>query len=192
MIPSDLISPPLVEPLALSDVKTWLRIDDTVDDVLIAGLITSARLAVEVSTGLLLITQNWRCYLDQWPTNGRLVLPYRPIQSLTAVAMRDGSGALKAVALDPFRIEPGREPSALLIAGALPMPSGLRNSILIDVSFGFGADGTSVPAPLLVAMRQMITFWYENRGDDGAQGSNAWPSTISALLHPYHRVRIGA
>lgn len=192
MIPNDLITPPSAEPLTLADVKTWLRVDDATDDGLIAGLITSARLTVEAATGLLLISQSWRCYFDQWPTDGRLVLPYRPVHALTSVNLRDQSGTLKAVALDPFSIEPGREPCALLVAGALPTPSGLPNGILIDVVFGFGADGTLVPAPLLAAMRQMIAFWYENRGDEGPQAANTWPSSIGALLHPYRRLRIGA
>lgn len=64
------IAGPAVEPITLSEAKAHLRVTDTVEDALISNLIKAAREEVEQATGLALITQEWRLYLDSWPPSG--------------------------------------------------------------------------------------------------------------------------
>jgi hypothetical protein len=65
-------SAPAVEPLTLAEVKTYLRVDYTAEDALIAMLITSAVTALDGyaqgTLGRALITQSWRMYLDGFPS----------------------------------------------------------------------------------------------------------------------------
>ena len=68
------ISAPAAEPVTLAEAKAHLRVVDAVEDTLISGLIKAAREEVEAATGLALISQNWRLYLDCWPPSG-LVRP---------------------------------------------------------------------------------------------------------------------
>ena len=52
-----LIAGPLVEPVSIGEVRSWLRVDNAEDDVQIATLIAAARLAIERATRLALISQ---------------------------------------------------------------------------------------------------------------------------------------
>lgn len=65
-----LTAPPAVEPLALADAKTHLRVDITDDDTLITALITAARRYCESALKQALITQSWTLYLDSFPSAG--------------------------------------------------------------------------------------------------------------------------
>lgn len=56
-----------------------------------------------------------------------------------------------------------------------PVPGGfwppvlyVPNAAQIHFVAGYGADGRNIPARARVALRQLIAFWYEHRGDDDA------------------------
>ena len=86
------IAAPVAEPVTLSEAKAHLRVSDTAEDTLITGLIKAAREEVEETTGLALITQDWRLYLDCWPPSGIVRLRRNPVQSVIQVTVYDGSG----------------------------------------------------------------------------------------------------
>ena len=67
------ISGPAVEPITLTEMKAYLRVDDDdgAQDDLISGLIKAARLMVEAASRRILIEQHWRVVLDRWPANRR-------------------------------------------------------------------------------------------------------------------------
>lgn len=80
-----LITPPSAEPLTLAEVKAHLRLDGAEEDVLLLSLIRTARQFIERETGLCLITQSWRLYLDRWPRNGVIRLLRSPVQVIQSV-----------------------------------------------------------------------------------------------------------
>src|SRR6266516_4738285 len=51
------LTPPTIEPIALSDAKTYLRVDFSDDDILIDALVTRARAYGETVTGRAIATQ---------------------------------------------------------------------------------------------------------------------------------------
>ena len=60
---------PSSEPITLADAKLHLKVETTADDSLIQSLITSCREEAEEYTGLILISQVWALYLNQFPSN---------------------------------------------------------------------------------------------------------------------------
>jgi uncharacterized phiE125 gp8 family phage protein len=80
-----LISGPSLEPITVAEAKVHLRLDSTVEDILIASLILTSRLHIEAALGLALVTQSWRLQLDAWPTGAAVTLPLHPVSSLTSV-----------------------------------------------------------------------------------------------------------
>jgi hypothetical protein len=78
-----LVTAPAVEPVALADAKTFLRVDldITQDDALISVLITAARRYAESYTGLSFITQTWKATFDQFPG---VVIPPTPFAAVAA------------------------------------------------------------------------------------------------------------
>jgi uncharacterized phiE125 gp8 family phage protein len=84
-----LLTPPAAEPVEVDDAKLALRIDGTEFDVLLPGLIASARQVAEQQTGRAFVAQTWRAELDDWPEAADLIAVYRP--SACAVTYWNGS-----------------------------------------------------------------------------------------------------
>ena len=65
-------TPPIEEPLSLSEVKAYLKVTSADDDALITRILTAVRRACEAWTGRALVTQTWTLWLDRFPrTEGR-------------------------------------------------------------------------------------------------------------------------
>ena len=62
-----LVTPPSVEPVSLAEAKAHLRVDVADDDLLIANLITAARMQAENLCRRAFVTQQYGLYLDSFP-----------------------------------------------------------------------------------------------------------------------------
>lgn len=184
-MPSLLLTAPAVEPVALADMKAFLRVETGDDDNVITPLIAGSRVHVEAQTRRALITQSWRLSRDAWPEDGRLKVLPAPLQSLTAARVYDQDGTASNVDTQAF--VPDRGASALVFAPwALPVPGRRAAGIELDVTVGYGDNASDVPEPLRQAIRLLVAHWYENRGLVGHGTAGApLPQTVAALLAPY-------
>jgi len=189
-----LITPPALEPVPLSDAKTWLRVSHAEHDDLIARLLTAARKTVEHQTGLALIRQSWTEALDHWP-QARLSgcgqafeLARRPLITVDAVRVRDHSGQLQLWDPDEYRVETGEAARLIaLLPFSLPV-SDRPGGIEIDFTAGFGDAADSVPAPLVEAVLRVLSQSY---GADRGEGTPSREDPkIQRLIAPYQRWRL--
>jgi uncharacterized phiE125 gp8 family phage protein len=182
-----LLTPPVVEPVSLPEVKAHLRIDVADEDALLGSLIVTSRLQIEAALALALNSQSWRLTLDCWPLGGTVEIPIRPLQSANGIRVRDL--AEMAVTVDPFAYAIDVASDIGRIAprsGYWPQPGIRQNGIEIDFVAGFGPAPADVPALIRQALLMLIAHWYENR-EPAAVGSPAAriPDDVSALLAPY-------
>lgn len=185
-----LIAPPGVEPLALDDVKAWLRVTDDSEDDVIGALIASARLVVEALTRRSLMAQTWRLTLDRLPPDG-FALPMSPVRSITAIRIYAASGAAEVVPQERYALEQDLGTGRLRFLIDPPQPARPRGGVEIDFVTGFADTPQGVPAPLRQAMRLLVARWYENRGDVEADADmNRTPADVAALVSPYRRLRL--
>ena len=84
-----LITPPSAEPLTLAEARAHLRIDQHDEDALLLSLIRTARDHLERETGLCLIAQSWRLYLDRWMQDGIIRIARSPIQAIQNIRVHD-------------------------------------------------------------------------------------------------------
>jgi len=76
-----LVSDAASEPVTISDLMAFIRVDIDPNDGVMASLLKAARRRVEKETGLALLTQTWAAVMDRWPDT---VAPdYRPGQAPT-------------------------------------------------------------------------------------------------------------
>ncbi len=189
MIESDILISPPIEPVSLSDAKSWLKIDGSDDDLLIAGLISSARLTIEAITGLLLIAQTWRFRIKLDARERKIKLPHRPIISLSAAQLRDRANKSRSISLDGLAVD--RASTGILMIADDRIFSATDVSVLeLDAVMGFGLTPASVPEPLLTAIRILISFWHERRGDDPDGTVEPWPPQLATLLQPYREIKL--
>jgi uncharacterized phiE125 gp8 family phage protein len=166
---------PTVEPVTLTEVKLHLRLATTAagaaaytdEDDLLNRLITVARTQAEQETGRAFITQTKTYYLDKWPDETFIRLPYPTLQSATVTYRLedddDYDETLSTVDTDIVS-EPGR----VVLQPNESWPSGtLYTDRPIKIVFvcGYGDDADDVPENIKSAMLLKISDLYENRGE---------------------------
>ena len=77
---------PTVEPLTLTEVKSWLKVIGTSDDSLITMLLESTRQTIEDRLNLKMNTQTVVQKMDTWPKMNEFLLDMYPVQSVSAIA----------------------------------------------------------------------------------------------------------
>jgi uncharacterized phiE125 gp8 family phage protein len=188
MIPI-LITGPAVEPVSLAEMKAWLRLDGNDEDDLVAALTTAARLLVEASAGRFLITQVWRIVRDAWPADSIINAPYGPLTGLQAARVFDAQGNPQLLSASIFTVETAHEPARLRVVGVPMGPGRAREGIEIDLILGYGPTPADVPAVLRQAIRLLVAYWFENRGD-GRRRDLTLPKDVATLIAPYRRARL--
>jgi uncharacterized phiE125 gp8 family phage protein len=175
---------PTIEPAALADIKLNLKQDIADDDLLITALIKSAREYIEIRTMLALLTQTWVLQLDRFPRTDRvelwpapasptgcILLPRRPVQSVTGITWTDQQGNVNTVDSTTYTVDLISKPARIVLKANATWPNvspnataSLQAAAGIAVTFVAGYTTTAlVPANILVALRLMVGHWYLNR-----------------------------
>ena len=122
-----LTTAPAVEPISLAEAKAHLRLDASDEDALLTALITAARMFVERTLGVALITQSWPYFLDFWPSAGCITLPILPVQAVGAVRVHDGAGGVITLDAASYEVDALSEPARLVLKGAVPSSGASRS-----------------------------------------------------------------
>jgi uncharacterized phiE125 gp8 family phage protein len=159
-----------VEPVSLTDLKAYLRVDHSSDDTELGYVLTTARQTVERDTGRSLITQTWVLRLDEWPT--KYIELYRPpIQSVTSITYLDSNGATQTWASTNYVVDIYSRPGLVRLAYGCDWPSirGDERGIVVTYVAGYGAAGTAVPADLRQAVKHLVRLHYDGWLPDVAE-----------------------
>lgn len=155
--------PPQAEPLTLAEARAHLRLDGGDEDALLQALIVTARQHLERETGLCLLSQSWRLYLDRWPADGIVRILRSPLQTVQSIAVYDAGGAAAEVSLEDYLLDGAARPARLWLRQRLA-PGRAMNGIEIDFTAGYGEAGTDVPDTLKRAMLLHVGHMFAFRG----------------------------
>ncbi|MCC6919423.1 MAG: phage head-tail connector protein [Alphaproteobacteria bacterium] len=187
------VTPPAAEPVALEEVRAFLRIGHDGDDALIARLARAAREAVEERTGRALMAQAWRMAAD-WSEARRLngwrafALPRPPFLALTEVRIVRDDDTSTALALDALRVR--SDSGDVLLPAQHAAYTGARSWRPVEIVWQAGhADAAAVPEALKIAVLMLTAEVWERR-DSVAAPAAARPEAVAALLAPYRAVRL--
>lgn len=191
-----LVTGPAAEPVSRTEAKLHCRIEHSVEDTYIDGLITMAREYVEGVTGLSLVTQTWKLLYEEWPEEDEgeeyLYLGCGPVQSVTHIKYTDYSNTVTTWASTNYVLDGLNNPPRIGLAyGKLWPVVTLQTGRPIEVQIvcGFG-DASAVPNRIKQAMFLIIGAMYENRSDV-VLGNNASADSkrlvfgVEALLADY-------
>ncbi|MCP4934296.1 MAG: hypothetical protein GY927_08855 [bacterium] len=188
-----LIAGPALEPVSLDEVKVHLRIDHVDEDVLLASLVTTARIHLETMLGLSFITQQWKLVLDKWPDAINISLPLGPVQQITGIALYNTADQVSVIDTSSYALDANSQPPRLVWRGDMlkPAPERAYNGIEISLTTGFGANAPDVPLPLRQAILLLVSHWYENREPVGLGNEiKEIPQMVTMLTNAYRRVRL--
>ena len=158
-----LTTPPTAEPLTLAEARAHLRLDQNDEDALLLSLIRTAREHLERETGLCLIAQSWRLYLDCWPQDGIIRIARSPVQAIQNIRVHDGEGTALHVSLEDHLLDGAGRPVRLWLRHP-PHPGQPLNGIEIDFTAGYGEAGADVPDTLKRAMLLHVSHMFAFRG----------------------------
>ena len=90
--------------------------------------------------------------------------------------------------LDPasdYWADPTNDPGRVTLRS---ISQGIGTDLSITYQAGYGDDAQSVPVPIVHAIKLLLGFFYEHRGDDDATEP---PPAVKMLLNPYRFVTFG-
>ncbi len=190
---SYLLAGPLTEPVTLEETKTFLRVDNTLEDGFISTLVKAARLHIEGTTGRAMIAQTWRVISDGWPTDSTIILPVAPLISISSITAYDIDGIPVSLALAQFQPETDTYPARIFLPRKIADAPALRehNGIEIDYVAGFGSEASDVPADLRHALLSLVGYWFEHRDAVVIAGSGSVvPAGFDHMLSAYRSVSL--
>lgn len=156
-----IVTPPVVEPVSLSEVKSQVRLmpDQNDDDRLLMGLISTGRRLVERRLGVTLAATQYRAAYDNQepPVDWRLASSYNPSLSISSAQYRAALGIA-----DPYVVLPN---PPLLVDADHPLTVTV-DGVTVDPAT-YRVDGDSQPSllrfdslPIVPAKSTMnVTYW---------------------------------
>jgi uncharacterized phiE125 gp8 family phage protein len=191
---------PAAEPVTLSEVKTYLRVDGTEEDSTIAGLISASREYIERSTRRTMIYTAYRLTLDKFPGWEDLELPRSPAQELAANTLvgiayatprirywdMDGN-QITMVEGDTYELLLSDNPPRIVLPPTELWPITMayqRGAVEVDFIAGYGEAAGSVPPMLRQAVKILAAHWYEHREAVGNFGGEV-PLSIENIIRLY-------
>jgi uncharacterized phiE125 gp8 family phage protein len=204
------VTKPQDEPLGLTEVKEFLRLDEQVDDNFVRAFIIAAREWCENYTGRSFINRTLKLSLDGvseadtplWEGfktgydrtyyKNFIELPSSPVSSVTSIKYFDDSDTESTWDSSNYYVDTARDIPRIILRDGATFPSDLRKANGIEITYvaGYGAKPSNTPEALRVAMLQYIMNLYEHRGDDEGR-QLAFPPLIRSLVQPYRITRFG-
>ena len=180
-----LVTAPASEPLTLTEVKLFLRVDDTTENDLITSLITAARSLVEGHTWMPLISQTWAMQFDKSELNNLIWnVNKAPLSSFSSITYYDSNNDLQTLATTEYETDIYGSPARFRLK-SVPVVYDRMNALQVNFVCGY-ANAAAVPQPIKQAMLMIIGHLYENRQTviTGTQ-VNEIPMSSEYLLQPY-------
>ena len=167
------------EPVTLAEAKVWMRVDQSIEDSLINGLIRTARMHIEAIIGRAMITQTIQQTSTAQTNTGIIDLLIAPVQSVLIVAKINADGSENILAVSDYQVDIDNNRIAV---GIIETGSAFR----LEYIAGYGALASSVPEALRTAILSQTARLFEHRDGEAVGISHS----VQSLLSPFARVRL--
>lgn len=183
-IGTNLINDTPSEPVSVTEMRNWMRLDptDTSDDALILDLISAARQHIENATSLTVVNKTFVTQFEIVGNNHNqwiVKLPFGPLVSITSVKYQIG--------INTFETLVSNEEYEVMGGKLLLYKQGIYK---VEYAAGFG----TVPYDLKNDIMTLCAWMYENRGKmlniDNKAKAGAFPYWEGLNYHQYKNVLI--
>ncbi len=189
------VTPPSVEPVSLAEAKKHIRQPLAVDDAEIPNTIKTAREFAEHKSSATFITTVRRLWLPRFPIartdfggefgDRRIVLPYSPLISVSAVEHLDTDGVLQTLTVTTdYAATQGSRPGYVVPAYGKHWPATRQfmEAVRVTYSAGFGDSAADVPMAARQAILMLVAGFYRDREPTDFEQLYRNDPSIEALL----------
>ena len=177
-----IVTPAVLAPAALAEVKQWLGITTARDDAPLTALLRSGLDICEAFTGtmpLSCVCEEVLPAVPDWQ-----VLGTRPVQAITAVSALAPDNGRTLLAAAAYAVELEADGSGKVLV----MEPGEAQRLVVRFTAGIAPDWTSLPE----AMRQGLVRLaaHQHREREGSGAAPLPPASVAALWRPWRRMRL--
>lgn len=140
------------EAIKVADLRTWLALDSTDQDTMLATIVISARMKIEKLTGTAIGARTYT-YTAEMFDNGVMELPFPPVVSISSVKVDNGDGTTDTIDSGSYTLKNN-------ILGYL---SGAGSVLIIE--YITGVTATELEKQLIL---KQAAWDYTHRGDSDA------------------------
>jgi len=172
-----LVTAPSSEPLTLTQVKTFLRIEHTADDEPLTRAIVAARQVAEQALKYALLPQTWD-YTIANPPAAKIMLPVGPAQSVTSITLVTEAGATSTMNGANYRLS--ADGFTILFSADIS-----TEKMVIRYIAGTATTVSDIAQPIIQGMLHHISVMMETR-----DGSVPLPMQAIACYEPYRGISL--
>jgi uncharacterized phiE125 gp8 family phage protein len=176
------ITPTVLPSSALAELKQWLGITTTRDDIVLSGLLSAALETCEAYTGLMPIETE--CEEILAVRSGWQFLTTRPVQAITALEAFDADGARATVPAANHEIELDADGAGRVRV----LRPGSAKRIAVRFTAGLAASWADLSEALRHGVLRLAAHQHRERETAGAGALP--PASVAALWRPWRRVRL--
>lgn len=160
---SRLVTPPITEPISLSEAKAHLRFTPNAEDALISERISMIRKYCENQTQISLMPQTWELVSDGFCCD--MLLPHPPVQSITSIKYFDVDGVEQTIPSADYVLDNIDDLRARVVpASGKEWPRTAYGVNVVRVRYVAGyQDASAVPGPLKLYILAHLSHWFVNR-----------------------------
>lgn len=177
-----IVTPPVLPPAALAELKDWLGITTAIDDAPLAALLRAALDLCEDFTGrmpLQATCEEVLCVSGGWQR-----LATSPVQAITQVQGIPAEGPRFALASDAYEVDLDAEGGGLVRV----LSQGTAGRIAVGFVAGLAPDWTSLPETLRHGIVRLAA--HQHRAREQGEAAPLPPAAVAALWRPWRRVRL--
>lgn len=166
---------------ALAELKTYLKIESSIEDALLSGLLRAATETVEAMLGVLLVERD----VEERGvvSNGGVHLVAEPVRSLTSVSIHEEDGTEVVLDDDRSSLTISRHGGGHVRITSLPEGA----AVIVRYRAGMSTDWTWVPEILRLSVVRAAAHFHASRdsADDGGL-----PPAVKRMISPWRSRRL--
>lgn len=165
-MPIKVTGAPATTPETVANAKIHARVTTSDDDAFFTQLLKAAALEAQDFANISLITQTITATWDCFPSGREIWLPRPPLQSVTSVKYYDSSNTQVTLSSSSYQVDISTTPGAIVLNDGESWPVTYNRASAVEVIYiaGYGADESSVPEDIRLAIQALVTHWYDHRG----------------------------
>jgi uncharacterized phiE125 gp8 family phage protein len=185
-----IVTPAVLAPAALAELKQWLGITTAADDAPLAALLAAALETCEGFTGAMpleAVCEEVLPLCHSWPETWRTTwqhLATRPVQAITAVDGISAAGDRFALASDAYEAKLDADGGGRVRVTA----PGDATRVAVRFTAGLAPDWDALPDGLRHGVMRLAAHQHRQREGDGA--APLPPAAVAALWRPWRRLRL--